>query len=65
MATWALGQTEMKSQTPPWALPVQGGTQEATGTISDVWAAPRSPAVSGAGRSREERGGQGSGLQEA
>lgn len=46
---------EIKSQTLPWVLPVQGGAPGATGTISVVWAVPRSIELRGMGGSPEKR----------
>lgn len=43
---WAKLGPELKGQTLPWVLPVQGGARGATGTISDMRAMPRSPVVS-------------------
>lgn len=46
---------EIKSQTLPWVLPVQGGAPGATGTISVVWAVPRSIELRGMGGSPDKR----------
>lgn len=49
---------EIKSQTLPWVLPAQVGARGAMGTISVMWAVPRSSEVRGGvgGRPQGERG---------
>lgn len=53
---WAKPRPEIKSQTLPWVLPVLGGAPGATGTISVVWAVPRSTELSGMGGSPDKKG---------